>query len=187
MNTMQLLTYRSQPVPESIWEAALHAARECAYDDGEEALLAAEVLDVRWVSVESVRALFSAFLEPPEPIAAEEVLRIDWRTWAAPRQFDGRYDNAVVERVESVVVTLATLMAGEVMTYGLGPEYNWLEWDDTAPTGDELPDAAFEALSELIVDEWSSHVLDYADGDPDYLRGIHPRLRDAVAKVLARG
>jgi len=118
---MECLAYRPEKVPKTIREASGEAARACGYDQFEEELLHSEILNVRWVAVDSVKTHFSAFLEPPCTFSPRKVVRIDWQTWAVKTQFDGQYEEAVVERVESIVVDVPTLMAGEVFSYGLGP------------------------------------------------------------------
>ena len=91
----------------------------------------------------------------------------------------------MIGRAESSIVAIPTLLAREVFTYGLGPEYNWLEWGDGVPPRGEPPEFALKALGDLIVGDWQQDVFDDAYGQPNYLDGIHPSLRMAVAKAIA--
>ena len=95
MSVMDELVYRSAPVSEQIFEAARDAAAQCGYDQTEEVLLDHTILDVRWVSGDSVRSLYPEFLEPPCSFSADEIVRIDWLTWAVPSRFDGRYEKSL--------------------------------------------------------------------------------------------
>lgn len=133
----------------------------------------------------TVKALYPEFLIAPCSFSPDEIVRVDWLTWAVPKRFDGRYESAVIGRSESIVVAVPTLIEREVFTYGLGPEYNWLEWDEGVSPSLDLPAAAFEALGELIIGDWREEVREHADEDPKYLDGIHPGLRAAVAQVIA--
>ena len=187
MAVMDELVYRSAPVSEQILEAASDAAAQCGYDQTEEVLLDHTILDVRWVSGDSVRSLYSEFLKPPCSFSPDEIIRIDWLTWAVPLRFDGRYEKSVITRAESIVVAVSTLLEREVFTYGLGPEYNWLEWQEGSSPPEGLPDAVFEALSELITSDWREDVRDDAEMDPEYLDNLHPRVRAAVAELIKSG
>jgi hypothetical protein len=184
---MEDLIYLPTPVPDSIHEAAYDAAAQCGYDREEEVLLDAEIVDVRMVSPESVKAIYPEWLDPPCSYSPDEIVRVDWNTWAVPKRFDSRYEQAVIARAESIIVASSTLLEGEVFTYGLGPEYNWLEWDEHTAPSREPPESVFEALCRMITDDWHDEILEYADDDPSYLDGIHPKLKQAVAKVLAEG
>lgn len=185
MSNMDRLVYRAGPVFDEIYDAASDAAAQCGYDQTEEVLLDYTVLDIRWVSTDSVKALYPEFLIAPCSFSPDEIVRVDWLTWAVPKRFDGRYESAVIGRSESIVVAVSTLIDREVFTYGLGPEYNWLEWDEGGSPSLDLPAAVFESLGELIIGEWREEIREHADEDPSYLGGIHPSLRAAVAQVIA--
>jgi len=187
MAVMDQLVYRSDSVSEQIHEAASDAAAQCGYDQNEEVLLDHTILDVRWVSGDSVRSLYPEFLEEPCSFSPDEIVRVDWLTWAVPLRFDGRYEKSVICRVESIVVAVSTLVEHEVFTYGLGPEYNWLEWQDGVPPPGDLPDDVFEALGELIAGDWREDVRNDADMDPNYLNNLHPKVRSAVTEVIESG
>jgi hypothetical protein len=184
METMDLLAYASDPVPVSVREAAGDAAAQCGYDRFEEVLLDHEVVGVRRVSAQSVRAHYAEWLQPPCSFSPDEIVRVDWHTWAVPRGFDGTYEQAVIARAESVIVALPTLMAREVFTHGLGPEYNWLDWAEGSSSPGEPTAAAFEALGALITGDWRDYVREDADEDASYLDAIHPDLRAAVAEAI---
>jgi len=174
-------------VPSSVQEAAGDAAAQCGYDQFEEVLLEYEVKNVRWVSEESVQAFYLEWLQPPFSFSPKDIVRIDWCTWAVPNSFTGEYEKDVIARSESVVVAIPTLLEREVFTYGLGPEYNWLEWGEDSAVSEDLPASVFDMLGELITDDWREDVLEYAGDDPNYLDTIHPRLRDYVAAVIDDG
>jgi hypothetical protein len=185
METMNQLTYTSDPIPESVRDAAGDAAAQCGYDQFEEVLLDYEIVGIRRVSAQSVMDHYGAWLQPPCWFSPDEIVRVDWQTWAVPKRFDNAYEKAVIARAESIVVAITTLMAREVFTYGLGPEYNWLEWEEGAPPAGEPSESALTALGDLIVGDWQEDVCEDADGQPSYLDGIHARLRTAVAKAIA--
>ena len=185
MVNMESLVYRDAPVSEQIYEAAADAAAQCGFDQFEEVLLDSTVLTVRWVSSDSVKALYPEFLVAPCCFSPDEIVRVDWLTWAVPKQFDGRYEEAVIGRSESVVVAVSTLMERKVFTYGLGPEYNWLEWDEGSSVPVDPPPVVFETLSELITGDWRDDVKEHAEEDPNYLYRMHPKLRASVAQVIA--
>ncbi len=124
MEKMNRLTYSPEPVPAKVREAAGYAAAQCGFDQFEEVLLDHKILDVRRVSAESVSALYADWLQPPCSFSPDEIMRVDWLTWAIPKRFNGEYEAAVIARAESIVVAATTLLAREVFTYGLGPEYN---------------------------------------------------------------
>jgi hypothetical protein len=184
---MYELNYREDNVPESLFEAAMSAAHACGYDRDEEHLLWVEILSIGVASAEDVMPLYPEVVTPEEACESGEFAQITWQTWAIPTRFEGGYESAIVERVESILVDVATLMSREVLTYGLGREHNWLEWADRGCTGESPPDDALVVLTDLITGEWSPHIREWAEDDPDYLNTIHPKLRDAVAKVLSTG
>lgn len=183
LDSTDALRYRDDPIPTTLEEAALSAASSCGYDRSEEHLLHAEVLEIRWVDTASIREAIDP--ESDEDFSGQEVVMVKWRTWAVPQSLDGEYEQAVLERLESIIVDADILRDGEVCTYGLGPEYNWLHWEEHPVAGAEAPAEVYESLSELISTEWSDDVRAYAEGDESYLDGIHPSLRPAVAAVLA--
>lgn len=181
---MDRLTYTSDSIPESVRDAAGDAAAQCGYDHLEEVLLDYEIVGLRRVSIQSVMEHYAEWLEPPCLFAPDEIVRVDWRTWAVPKDYVKACEAGVVARAESIVVAIPTLLAREVFTYGLGPEYNWLEWEDgTGPVGEPGP-SAFEALYGLITSEWLEDVCQDAEMDPRYLEDLHPDLRVAVAKAI---
>ena len=184
MGNMDELNYRDEQVSDSIYEAAADAVAQCGYDQFEEVLLDYAILDIRWVSIDSVKALYPECLEPPYLFSPDEVIRLDWLSWAVSKNFDHRYEKAIVTRSESIVVALPTLMAREVFTYGLGPEYNWLEWEEGSSAPVEPSAAALQSLSELITGDWCDDVREHAEGDESHLGSLHPSLRDAVAHVI---
>jgi len=185
MEAMDQLTYTSDPIAESVRDAAGDAAAQCGYDQFEEVLLEYEIVDIRRVSAQSVKDHYGAWLQPPCSFSPDEIVRVDWQTWAVPKRFDNTYEKAVIARAESIVVAITTLMAREVFTYGLGPEYNWLEWEEGAPPAGEPSESTLTALCDLIVGDWKADVCEDAEGEPIYLDRIHPSLRAAVAKAIA--
>ena len=185
MEAIDQLSYTSAPIPESIREAAGDAAARCGYDHFEELLLDYEIVGIRRVSAQSVKDHYGAWLQPPCSFSPDEIVRVDWQTWAVPKRFDNTYEKAVIARAESLVVAVSTLRAREVFAYGLGPEYNWLEWQEGAPTAGEPSESTLKALGDLIVGNWLDNVREDADGQPGYIDRIHPRLKVAVAEAIA--
>lgn len=186
MSAMTSLAYRKAPVPKSIRDAAGDAAAQCGYDQFEEELLHYKILNIRWVSADSVKAFYPESFEPPCAFAPDEIVSVDWKTWAVPKRFNGCYEDAVIERIESIVVAASTLIDRKVLTYGLGPEYNWLEWEGGSSSTTEIPVSVFKALCELIKGNWRDSIQEYAEGDANYLDDIHPRLQAAVAKAIGK-
>jgi len=184
VTTVEALRYRRGSIPDALRASAMQAASEVGFDKFEEVFLDGRILKMRWVHAASVRAHFSEFLEPPCNFNPEEIVRVDWQTWTVPKAFTGQFEQAVVERVESIVVAAETLLSGEIFTYGLGPEYNWLHWEEGSPCGAALPNGVFSAIRDLIEGGWRDQVLEYAEGDGTYLEVVHPRLRAAVKCVL---
>ena len=186
METMKLLNYTDEPIPESIRSAADYAASQCGYDPFEEVLLDYEVVGIRRVSAQSVKENYPVWLRPPCSYSPEDMVRVDWQTWAVPKRFGGYYEKAVIARAESIVVAISTLISGKVFTYGLGPEYNWLEWEEGVPPPGEPTAPAFKALSALITGDWRDDVREHAEEKTGYLEGIHPFLQPAVAKASGK-
>lgn len=184
MGTMDLLAYTSDPISKSVRDAAGDAATQCGYDQFEEVLLDYEIVSIRRVSVQSVKDQYPEWLQPPCSLSRDEIVRVDWQTWAVSQRFDSAYEKAVIARAESIVVAISTLMAREVLTYGLGPEYNWLEWEEGVSPAGEPTASAFEALGELINGDWRDDVCEDAGEELGYLDGIHPSLHAVVAKTI---
>jgi hypothetical protein len=187
MDRMDEVSYRDDKVPENILEAAMAAACACGYDSDAERLLWADVLSVGLASAEDVMPLYPEVFTAGDECDPGEFARITWQTWAIPTHFEGEYESAIVERVESILVDVATLMSREVLTYGLGREHNWLEWADRGCTGKSPPDDALGVLTDLITGEWSPYIREWAEDEPDYLNNIHPTLRGAAAKSCQKG
>lgn len=118
---MDCLVYRPQRVSQQIRWAADDAALSCGYDQFEEELLHSEILKIRWLDVDSVKKHFSEFLERPRRFAPNRVVRVDWQTWAIKTRFDGQYQDAVIERVESIVIDVPTLLDGGSFPMSWGP------------------------------------------------------------------
>ena len=184
METMDRLTYTCGPIPENVREAAGDAAAQCGYDQFEEVLLDYEIVGIRRLSVQAVKDHYPEWLQPPCSFSPDEIVRVDWQTWAVPKRFDSALEKAVIARAESIVVAISTLLAREVFTYGLGPEYNWLEWEEGVSPHGEPTEFAFGALGELITGDWSDDVRENAGEEPGCLDGIHPSLQAAVAKAI---
>lgn len=184
VTTVEVLKYRQGSVPDALRASAMQAASEVGFDRFEEYFLDGRILKMCWIHADSVRAHFPEFLESPCNFNPEEIVRVDWQTWAVPKAFSGEFEGAVIERVESIVVGAETLLSGEIFTYGLGPEYNWLHWEDGRPSGAALPNGVFAAIRDLIEGDWCDQVLEHAEGDDSYLESVHPILRAAVKRVL---
>ena len=149
-------------------------------------MLHSVVLDIRRVTADSVKENYPWVIDPSASLSPDDVVRVDWQTWAVPNNFNGTYEEAVVERAESIVVDIPTLLAREVFSYGLGPEYNWLSWQEFAAPGGELRTEVFRALCDVIRGDWADRIREYADGDVDYQAYIHPALSAAVAEVISQ-
>jgi hypothetical protein len=184
MGTMDRLTYTSDRIPESVRDAAGDAAAQCGYDQFEEVLLDYVIVGIRRVSARSVKDHYPEWLEPPCSFSPDEIVRVDWQTWAVPKGYVSACKGGVIARADSILVAIPTLLAREVFTYGLGPEYNWLEWEEGVPPAGEPAACAFEALYDLITSEWLDDICWDADRDPRYLDDLHPDLRATVAKAI---
>lgn len=184
MKTLDRLVYTSDPVPAGVGDAAGDAAAQCGYDQFEEVLLDYEIVGLRRVSAESVKEHYPSWLEPPCSFSPDEIVRIDWHTWAVPNGYASACKRGVIARAESIIVAIPTLLAREVFTYGLGPEYNWMEWEDIASLPAEPGPSAIEALYGLITAEWLQDVCWDAERDPRFLDDMHPDLRAAMARAI---
>lgn len=177
---MKNLEYRTELVPDHIQAVARDVAEHFGYDMFAEIPLGTSVQNVRWVSADSVRSVYPQFLEPPFSFSADDILRIDWQTWSVSRTFARGLDQAVISRSESIIVAASTLMEQEVFTYCLGPEFNWLEWDESEAAVADLPAFVIEELGKLISGQWRESVRAQVGTNPDYIGGIHPALRPYV-------
>ena len=173
------------PISQEIIEAAEYAASQCGYDPDREIFLGC-VVHVGWPSPYELALLSEKFGNPPEVFAGGDVISVSWSTWAIPAHFNSPDVSGIIPRFETILVEVSTLMAREVMTYGLGRDYNWLDWRDGLGLAGEPPEHVFAALSNVIRTNgyWATTIRECADGDPAYLETVHPRLRDAVAAVL---
>ena len=184
LKSLSQLEYSPDPIPDDFSGLAMDVASECGYDKWEEHLLHASIRDIKWLTKESAEQFFSNDLQPVGEYSPQELLRIDWHTWSIPQRFNGLFEKAVVERVESVVVAAPILITGEVFTYGLGPEYNWLYWEEQGASADAPPQEVFDALNDLIKGDWKDKVAEYADGHDAYISSVHPLLQAAVSSAL---
>ena len=185
--SISALNYRNGLITNEIQVAALKAASQCGYEHSEEIYLGGLILEIRWVDAQSVSTYFPEYLGEPSSFDANAILRIDWQNWVISKQYDGLFDKAIIERHESIVVAEAVLLSGEVFTSGLGPEYNWMYWEDLPPMKTEPPQEVFSTLREVIKNEWRDEILDYAEGDDGYLDRINPLLKSAVESVIKSG
>lgn len=76
MGTMDLLAYTSDPLSESVRDAAGNAAAQCGFDQWAEVLLHHEILSVRRVSAQSVKEAY-----PGCSCVTNEPVHIDWQIW----------------------------------------------------------------------------------------------------------
>lgn len=91
----------------------------------------------------------------------------------------------VVAASESVIVAAQVALAGEVFTHGLGPEYNWLHWEESPASGPVPPPDHSDSLCDLIRGPWRHSVLEAFGSDGEArIERVHPTLRGAVAEVI---
>lgn len=185
MEATDQFAYTADPIPESVCDEAEDAAAQFSYDRFEEVLLEDEIVDIRRVSAQPVKDHYGVWLQPPCSSCTNGIVRVDWQTWAVPKRFNNAYEKAVIARAESIVVATTTLMAREVFSYGLGHEYNRLEWQEGVRPADELPAFALKAIGDLIVGDWWEDVREDAGGQPSYHEGTRPSLKTAMATAIA--
>ena len=175
------LIFRDKTIAPDILEAAHDAVGQCAYNHSEEYLLHYSVLDVKWIAADSVNEFF---IDNPCDDESSSILLIVWRAWVIPNIFSVDFEESVEERNESMCVALPVLLAREVFTYGLGPEFNWIYWEDlgSAPAISP-PIEVYESLADLIDGDWSDSLSEYITENESFMENCHPSLKQAITRL----
>ena len=182
--------YRGGKADQDILDAAFSAAYDCACDRNEEILLDVEILDVEWLTQESATKAFSEYLKAPFNLSPDDFFRIDWQAWVISKDFTLELDKAITIRTESIYVDKTTLLNKEVFTYGFGPEYNWLHWQEISnPTSydeNNPPIEVIEAYCELLEGDWAYELKEYFEDELDlaFLNKLHPLIKSTIEKLL---
>lgn len=179
-NALQYLP--EEPTPELL-EQAEEAAFKVGHDWDEEHPLHARVLAMRTLTPESQRQWYEDFPEP-----APRIHRIDYVSWAVSRRFSLDLVENVVVRVEGICIDEETLTSGEIITYCMGREIEFLSWKDAVVPASlangPLPQEVLEELVDLLEDCWDRDLLEYAEGDPTCVAHWPSPLRETAERLI---
>jgi len=149
-----------------------------------------EILDVEWLTQESATKAFSEYLKEPFNLSPDDFFRIDWQAWMISKDFTLELEKAITIRTESIYVDKTTLLNNVVFTYGYGPEYNWLHWQEISnPTSydeNNPPIEVIEAYFELLEGDWAYELKEYFEDELDleFLNKSHPLIKSTIEKPL---
>lgn len=179
------LIFQEGPIDADILDASKETVGECAYDHSLEYLLHHSILELRWIDPRSVREHFGSFLEEPCCIEPNSILQIVWKAWVIPMEFSVEFEDSIEERHETMCVALPVLLAREVFAYGLGPDYNWLYWENlgSAPAI-SAPNEVYEALSSIIENDWKYEFHEQVQDNEDFIENCHPMLRETLTTLV---
>lgn len=152
----------------------------------DEVYLDGEIIGVKRISEDECRKKF-----PNSDPDVDGVLRVDYELWTVAIPIKLGSPDEFIHRIEHVYVEESVVREGIVVTYGLGPEKNYLEWGNGS---DERGSAESLGVPEIVLDNYVEEVLEenledieeWLDGDganiPD---DIHPTIRKVYERVLA--
>jgi hypothetical protein len=171
-------TYRTKRPPRAVIEAARQMAGDAS------AMSAACAGDVHlWTELHHVR-----FLTPEHAARlltdAGEVVEVRWQAWIHSHGFDTDLLKGLETYVESAVVLLDDLLEGQAVTYGLGPENAFIEAEINDADATSPPQPVLEALAQHMVESWSDHLVEWAEGDQSFLESWPQELREAAEDIL---
>lgn len=176
--------YSDNTPGDEIWAAAERNAAQALCEEWNEEILYSKVLNVRWLDEAKAQALFSKYLEPKDPLKSDEILRVDWEAWVVPREFNGKFEEAIIHRVQSACIDRSSLLCGEVRTYGLGPEYNYL-WSETDPfdvvSTQNVPEEAIAKLVLLARNNWRDYIGEWLD--EEFIESLSQPFRDLACEI----
>jgi len=98
--------------------------------------------------------------------AAMPVVEIDYEVWIMPADFAPENPENLIYRRDRVFVDVDTLIKDKVVTYGLGPEYNQLEWLEIEGISGPLeivnfPSEKLELLAEVITSHRGEQIVEF--------------------------
>lgn len=155
-------------------EEIIDAADEAfaiGYDqfDGE-VLITGRVLRVERLNEELAKT-FTAYDEA-EDEADNPLVEIEYEIWVLPKSFDLHNPDELSYRRDKVIFESETLVSGSAVSYGLGPEYGQLSWDQLEWLSGRakevnLPTEMYEEYISKICETREENIWTYFDNDPD--------------------
>ena len=184
------IDYVDEPISGSIEGLGDSVPSALGYDRDAERLLDSSVLDVRQVSAKSAAEQFG--LDDEEFRQGEDsLIRVDYESWSASKEFDPKAPEHVIYRREHVYVRYSILLAEEVFTYGLRPEYNMELWEQDeekqgTPEEVRLSPGAREDLQSEIESEQRVEIAEWLDGDVDRIPAGLGKVMQALYEEIAQ-
>lgn len=148
-----------------------------------EVLVFGRVLELRCLTSGST-AEFLASIGWNRHESEAPVVEIDFEAWIIPAEFSPENPEDLIYRSNRVFVDADTLIKDKLVTYGLGPEYNYLEWLEISGSSGPLPPEKLELLADVITSHRGEQIIEFLKGGgevPDQLSA--PVLR--AYKVLS--
>jgi hypothetical protein len=184
------LDYTGKTFSRKVWIAAKSAALQIGYDIDDELILDAEIDSIEQLHPDAIKNRFPHFLSDQATVSLEDFLEVTYTTWSIPKSYDGSMakvdlENAVISRCELIIVLLPDLMENTLLTYGLGREFNHIEWQDLSTSRGELTSKCVKKIRELIAGEWQSKVQEYYAENPVNLKSVPISLRSELLTTLS--
>lgn len=145
--------------------ATLKAAGEnvfsLAYDSfSGEVLVFGQILELRCLTSESTAEYLDSIGWHLETSAAP-VVEIDFEAWIIPADFSPKNPENLIYRCNRVFVDADRLVKDKLVTYGLGPEYNYLEWLEIGDRSGTFPPEKLELLADVITSHRGEQIVEF--------------------------
>ena len=180
----------NKPLSDEIQDAAQEVPEAVGYNRDEDVFLTGEVLDIRFVEDECASKMFGP-CDHCDDYPDDSVIRIDYCTWAVPKQFDALSPDNVIYRKEHVFIRTGVVLMGETFTYGLGPELNFIEWvpddlNEGSPDEVSLPSEAMDYLVDHIRSEHGDEIEEWTEGyEKNIPEGLSPPMLALYREIIA--
>lgn len=181
------VTYTSVEPSDLLLNAATSAAWACCTEEFRE--LDCDILSAKNLTTASALALFGNLADGPYPIDPATIWRVDWQLWVCVAKFNHKYPWQIELMKEHIYIDEKTLLDRDAVTYIMGPEYNWLEWQDDQQTTMEIddaraPKAVLDGFCDLVETSWSENIREHFE-DELPSEALPQQLRQVILKVLA--
>jgi hypothetical protein len=143
--------------------------------------LHSQLISVRFLSASSAALLLGQ--DESEP-ANTDVIEVTWVMWYHDGTFAEDLLAGIGNFAARVSVEADVLLAGEAVSYGLGPEDSFLDTDSPGNVTNGMPEEVLEALAEHLRGYWPDDLVCWAGDDRQFISDWPQPLRSAAEEIL---
>ncbi|MGM0983297.1 MAG: hypothetical protein ACQEXG_07690 [Pseudomonadota bacterium] len=162
------------------------AAMGAYLDEG--VFLGGDVLNLQLLDAESTASIIGP-MSVDEAIA-DPLVRLEYTMWVLPKDFDAGDPERLIHMREEIYTRSSLILEGQVVTYGLGVEYNITDYAETEESDSEASDPNLPALYrchllDYIKDEWDGRIKEWLDMDSSNIpAGLSKDFRELYQSLI---